>query len=40
MRDLNPIERLCARIPDRHDHAVGIIFCALLGALIGLAIIT
>jgi len=35
---MNAIERLCNQIPDRYDHAVGVVICALLGAFIGVCI--
>jgi hypothetical protein len=38
MRKLNPLERLCNLIPDRYDHAVGVVICTLLGAFVGICI--
>jgi hypothetical protein len=35
---MNPIERLCNLIPDRYDHAVGIVVSALLGVFVGVVI--
>ena len=35
---MNPLERLCDLIPDRYDHAVGIVVSALLGVFVGIAI--